>query len=108
MENYTTVRKLPKKGGFGEIFLVRHKGGAGGGGGGDTYILKRSRLTKLSPEETAQLHNEVHIHHRMNRGLESQHENIVRFKESFVDRQVYGCIVLGVLPLCPASESRVH
>ena len=44
MEEYETVRKLPQKGGFGEIFIVRKKAESGGGKGSPTFILKRARL----------------------------------------------------------------
>ena len=90
MENFSIVRKMVQKGAFGEIYVVSQKGDTSKA----TFVLKRMKLSKLSPEQTQQLHNEVHIHHKLNRGLEGQHENIVRFKESFVDRRVYGCIVL--------------
>ena len=48
----------------------------------------------MSEEETYRLHNEVHIHRSLHRGLPDQHPNIVQFKESFLDRKVFGCIVL--------------
>ena len=94
MEEYETVRKLPQKGGFGEIFIVRKKAESGGGKGSPTFILKRARLAKMSDEDKWRLHNEVEVHRSVQRGLPDQHENIVAFKESFADRKVFGCIVL--------------
>ena len=43
MEAYETVRKLPQKGGFGEIYVVRKKAD---GKGSPTFIMKRARLAK--------------------------------------------------------------
>ena len=43
MEAYETVRKLPQKGGFGEIYVVRKKSD---GKGSPTFIMKRARLAK--------------------------------------------------------------
>ena len=146
MDDYETVRGMPQKGGFGEIFIVRKKNG---GSKGPTFVLKRARLAKMSEQEKWRLHNEVssletaargrisapqhllysfrestsgweekvagmsrragfdrvfrlcvwvalqvEVHRSIQRGLPEQHENIVAFKESFMDRKVFGCIVL--------------
>ena len=45
MEAYETVRKLPQKGGFGEIYVVRKKSD---GKGSPTFIMKRARLAKCA------------------------------------------------------------
>ena len=91
MDQYETVRGLPQKGGFGEIFIVRKKADKKAG---PTYVMKRARLAKCSDEDKQRLHNEVTVHRSIQRGLEDQHEGIVRFIESFSDRKVFGCIVL--------------
>ena len=58
MEEYETVRGMPQKGGFGEIFIVRKKKD---GPTGPTFVLKRARLAKMSEQEKWRLHNEVSI-----------------------------------------------
>ena len=46
MDAYEVVRKLPQKGAFGEIFVVRKKEGEKDR---PTFIMKRARLAKMSP-----------------------------------------------------------
>ena len=58
MEEYETVRGMPQKGGFGEIFIVRKKKD---GPTGPTFVLKRARLAKMSEQEKWRLHSEVSI-----------------------------------------------
>ena len=81
MEVYETVKSIGS-GSFGQVYLVRHKYEE------KNYVVKKVKTRDMSQKDRENTEQEVRLLQKL------RHSNIVAYKDSYIDRDQYLCIVM--------------
>lgn len=81
MELYEVVKSIGS-GNFGQVYLVRHKFE------GRNYVVKKIKTRDMPESEREKTEQEVRLLQKL------RHTNIVAYKDSYIDREQFLCIVM--------------
>ncbi|CAG9312240.1 unnamed protein product [Blepharisma stoltei] len=81
MEVYEVVKSIGS-GNFGQVYLVRHKYE------GRNYVVKKIKTRDMNDKDRENTEQEVRLLQKL------RHANIVAYKDSYIDREQYLCIVM--------------
>ena len=81
MELYEVVKSIGS-GNFGQVYLVRHKYE------GRNYVVKKIKTRDMPESEREKTEQEVRLLKKL------RHANIVAYKDSYIDREQFLCIVM--------------
>ena len=81
MEVYEVIRSIGS-GNFGQVYLVRHKYE------GRNYAVKKIKTRDISEKDRENTEQEIRLLQKL------RHPNIVAYKDSYIDRDQFLCLVM--------------